>query len=46
MPVDVFSPNTNAKITTMIMPMPFIPDFDKPNKNAAKQKATHCNTVR
>ena len=46
MPVDAFSPKTKARITTIITPMPFIPDFDKPNKKTAKHMAVHCNTVR
>ena len=42
-PVDVFSPKTKAKITTIIMPIPFIPAFDNPSKKAAKPIADHCN---
>ena len=45
-PVDAFSPKTKARITTIKIPMPFIPDFDKPNIKTANQIATHCNTVR
>ena len=32
MPVEVFSPKTKANITTMMMPMPLMPDLDNPNK--------------
>ena len=42
-PVDAFSPKTNASITISIMPIPLIPDFDRPNKKTAKQIAIHCN---
>ena len=42
-PVDAFSPKTKANITTIIMPMPFIPDLDIPSKNTAKPMANHCN---
>ena len=44
-PVEVFSPKTKANITTMMMPMPLMPDLDNPNKNAAKQNATHCKIL-
>ena len=44
-PVDAFSPKTKAKITTIIIPIPFIPDLDNPNKKTAKPMATHCNEV-
>lgn len=40
-PVDAFSPKTKAKIKIIMIPMPFIPDFDMPNKKPAKQIATH-----
>ena len=46
MPVDAFSPKTKANSTTMIIPMPLIPDFAKPNKNPAKATATHCSIAR
>jgi len=46
MPVDAFSPKTKARIITSTIPMPFIPDFDNPNKNTAKQMAIHCNVER
>ena len=45
-PVDAFSPKTKASITTINIPMPFIPDFDKPNIKTANQIANHCNIVR
>ena len=45
-PVDVFSPKTKASMTTMMMPIPFIPDFDKPNIKTVKQIATHWKTVK
>ncbi len=44
-PVDDFSPNTNANITTMIIPIPLIPAFAMPNKNTAKKTATHCGVA-
>lgn len=44
-PVEAFSPKTNASITTIMIPMPLIPDFDKPNKKTAKPIAIHCNAV-
>lgn len=46
MPVDAFSPKTKARITTINIPMPFIPDFDKPNIKTAKQIATQCSKVK
>ena len=45
-PVDAFSPNTKARITTIIIPIPLIPDLDKPNKKTAKPMAIHCNAVK
>lgn len=41
-PVDAFSPKTKAKIKMMIIPMPLIPDFEKPRINAANTIAAHC----
>ncbi|GAL88059.1 hypothetical protein JCM19538_2422 [Jejuia pallidilutea] len=41
MPVDAFSPKTKAKISMIMIPIPFIPDFEKPKINAAKKTATH-----
>ena len=43
-PVDAFSPKTNAKVITIMIPMPFIPDLEKPKTKAAKNTAIHCNT--
>ena len=45
-PVDVFSPNTKARITTMTILIPLIPDLDNPNKKTAKPMAIHCNAVK
>lgn len=45
-PVDDFSPKTKAKIKIIIMPMPFIPDFENPKIKAAKTMATHCSWVK
>jgi len=45
-PVDDFSPNTKARITIIIIPIPLIPDLDKPNKKMAKPIATHCIAVK
>ena len=45
-PVDAFSPNTKASMTTIMIPMPLIPDLDKPNKKTAKPIAIHCNAVK
>ncbi len=41
-PVEDFSPKTNARITTIIIPIPLIPDFAIPNKKTAKKTDTHC----
>ena len=40
-PVEAFSPKTKARITTIMMPIPLIPAFDKPNKKTAMQIAVH-----
>ena len=45
-PVDAFSPKTKARMITIIIPMPFIPDLDKPNKKTAKLIANHCIAVK
>lgn len=42
MPVDDFSPNTNARMITRTIPIPLIPDLEIPNKKTAKQMAIHC----
>ena len=31
MPVDAFSPKTKASITTIMIPIPLMPDLDNPN---------------
>ena len=41
-PVEDFSPKTNASITTIIIPIPLMPDLAIPNKNTAKKTANHC----
>ena len=45
-PVDAFSPKTKARIITIIIPIPLIPDLDKPNKKTANPIAIHCNAVK
>ena len=41
-PVEAFSPNTKAKITTIRIPIPLMPDFDSPNKKTANTTDIHC----
>jgi hypothetical protein len=41
-PVDDFSPKTNANITTLTISIPLIPAFDNPNKKTDKEIIPHC----
>ena len=41
-PVEAFSPNTKARITTMRTPNPLTPAFAIPRIKTAKAKANHC----
>ena len=45
-PVDAFSPKTKAKITTINIPIPFMPDFDNPKIKTARIINNQCTTVK
>jgi len=40
-PVDTLLPKTSANIVTIKVPIPLIPDLDKPILNAAMQATNH-----
>ena len=44
-PVDALLPKTRAKIVTIIIPIPFSPDFDIPNKKDAIMARLQSNVL-
>ncbi len=42
MPVEFFSPKTNAKATTITISIPLMPAFDNPSIKTDIPMVTHC----